>query len=160
MAPKTLDLKYNPFAMRSIIKPVTKTNALWDILLLILRLWLGYVMLKNGRFFYQMFSSKEDRDFFEGWFGKDLHFPYPLFMAYLAKGENFFGGILVLSGLYTRVGASLIAFTMLVATLSANIGKNWGVDGTITVSFCLFAIILLYWGGGRIRIESLSFKRG
>jgi putative oxidoreductase len=76
-------------------------------------------------------------------------------MAYLAKGGEFFGGTLVLFGLYTRAGAFLIAFTMLVATLTANIGKNWGVDGTITVSYCLFAITLIYWGGGKYALESL-----
>ena len=105
-----------------------------------------------------MFSSKEDRDFFEGWFGKGLHFPFPLFMAYLAKGGEFFGGILVLLGLYTRVGASLVAFDMLVATLTNNLGKNWGIESNITISYCLFAIVLLYWGGGKYALESL-FKR-
>jgi putative oxidoreductase len=79
-------------------------------------------------------------------------------MAFLAKGGEFFGGILVLTGLFTRVGAFLIAFTMLVATLVANLGKNWGVDGTITVSFCVFAIVLLYWGGGKYSVDSLLVK--
>jgi putative oxidoreductase len=143
--------------MRSILKPITKTSALWDSALLILRIWLGYQMIHNGRFFYQMFSSKEDRDFFEGWFGH-LHIPFPLFMAFVAKGAEFFGGILILFGFYARVGAFLIAFTMLVATLVANIGKNWEVDGTITVSYCVMAVILIYWGGGKYAIESL-FKK-
>jgi len=79
-------------------------------------------------------------------------------MAYVAKGAEFFGGLLVFLGLYTRIGASLIAFTMLVATLTANLGKKWGVDGTITVSFCLFAVILIYWGAGKYASSEL-FKR-
>jgi uncharacterized membrane protein YphA (DoxX/SURF4 family) len=140
-----------------IAKYINKNNA-WNIILLILRIWLGYVMLKNGRFFFRLLSSEEDRKFFEGWFGNDLHFPFPLFMAYLAKGAEFFGGLLILVGLFTRIGASLVAFTMLVATLTANIGKNWGVDGTITISFCLFAIVLIYWGGGKYALDSL-FKK-
>jgi putative oxidoreductase len=144
--------------MNTIIKPIDKATWLWDIILLILRIWLGYQMIHNGRFFYQMFSSEEDRKFFEGWFGKGLHFPFPLFMAFLAKGAEFFGGILVLLGLFTRVGASLIAFTMLVATLTANLGKNFEVDGTITIPYCLFAVIFIYWGGGKFAIDSL-FKK-
>jgi putative oxidoreductase len=159
MDSKALALKYNPFVMRSITKPVTKTNTLWDIILLILRIWLGYVMLKNGRSFFQLMSSEEDRKFFEGWFGNDLHFPFPLFMAYLAKGAEFFGGLLILSGLFTRLGALLVAFDMLVATLTNNIGKNWGLESSITISYCLFAVILVYWGGGKYATESL-FKRG
>ncbi len=144
--------------MNIIIKPIDKTTRLWDIIILILRIWLGYQMIHNGRFFYQMFSSEEDRKFFEGWFGNGLHFPFPLFMAFLAKGAEFFGGILVLLGVFTRVGASLIAFTMLVATLAANLGKNFEVDGTITISYCLFAVIFIYWGGGKFAIDSLFEK--
>lgn len=134
---------------------ISKKIGSWDITLLILRIWLGYMMMKNGRYFFQLFYSQEYRNFFVGWFGKTLHFPFPLLMAYLAKGAEFFGGLLVLSGLYTRVGASLIAFTMLVATLTANIGKNWDVDGTITVSFCLFAVILIYWGAGKYALNNV-----
>src|SRR5271163_169048 len=108
-------------------QPPTKNSSRnsnpWDIILLILRIWLGYQMMKNGKFFFQMLYSQEYRNFFIGWFGKTLHFPFPLLMAYLAKGAEFFGGLLVLLGLYTKVGASLIAFTMLVATLTANLGK-------------------------------------
>jgi uncharacterized membrane protein YphA (DoxX/SURF4 family) len=60
----------------------------------------------------------EQRPFFEKWFGKELHFPMPLVMAFLAKGAELTGSVLVFSGLCTRLGASLIAFTMLVATLT------------------------------------------
>jgi len=133
-------------------------NAIGDVIMLILRIWVGYIMMTNGRFFFRLFYSDEDRKFFEGWFGHGLHFPFPLFMAFLAKGGEFFGGLLVLPGLFTRVGAFLIAFTMLVATLSANIGKNWGVDGTITVSFCIMAIVIMYAGGGKYALDSL-FKK-
>jgi putative oxidoreductase len=145
--------------MNVITMSTAKRTTLWNIILLILRFWLGYLMMKNGRYFFRMFSSEEDRKFFEGWFGHDLHFPFPLFMAYLAKGAEFFGGLLVLFGLLTRLGASLIAITMLVATLTANLGKNWGVDGTITVSFCLFAVILVHWGGGKYAADALLNKK-
>jgi len=110
----------------------TKT---WDGLLLLVRLWLGY------RMFTASYSSVVDiifhpkeRAFFENWFGKELHFPMPLFMAFLAKGAELLGGILVIPGLMTRFAASLIAFTMIVATLTANLGENWNIDGGFTVS--------------------------
>ena len=144
--------------MNSIVKPIEKTTPAWDVILLMIRIWLGYQMIHNGRFFYEMFSSKPDRDFFENWFGKGLHFPLPLFMAFLAKAGELFGGIMVFTGLFTRIGAFLIVFTMLVATLTANIGKNWGVDGTITVSFFLFAIPLIYWGGGKYALDTLLIR--
>jgi putative oxidoreductase len=80
-------------------------------------------------------------------------------MAFLAKDAEFFGGLMVLLGLYTRVGASLIAFTMFVATVTANLtGKNWDVDGTITVSICLLAIMVIYCGGRKYALD-FYFKR-
>jgi putative oxidoreductase len=139
------------------ITKLTIKSTAWDVFLLILRIWLGYLMMKNGKYILRMPYSEADRKFFEGWFGS-LHFPFPLFMAYLAKGAEFFGGLLVLSGLFTRIGASLVAFTMLVATLTANLGKNWEIDGVITISFCLFAVILIFWGGGKYAVDSLLKK--
>ena len=145
--------------INAITKPINKTTTLWDIILLILRIWLGYVMLKNGKSFFSLISSEEDRKFFISWFGNDLHFPFPLFMAYLAKGAEFFGGLFILSGCFTRVAASLVAFDMLVATLTNNLGKNWGIESSITISYCLFAIIFIYWGGGKYAVDSLFNKK-
>ena len=99
-----------------------------------------------------------ERPFFEKWFGDELHFPMPLLMAFLAKGSELVGGIFLLSGLFTGVGASLIAFTMLIATLTANLGKNWNIDGGFTVSYCLFALILIIWGSGKYGIDSILFR--
>jgi|GEM_PF-6066661 hypothetical protein len=65
-----------------------------------------------------------------------LHFPFTLLMAYLAKGAEFFGGLLV-------------------ATLTANLGKNLDVNGTVTVSFCLLAVILIYWGPGKYALVTV-----
>ncbi len=133
-------------------------NSIRDIVILITRIWLGYIMMKNGRFFFKLIYSEENRAFFKEWFGKGLHFPFPLLMAYLAKGAEFFGGLLVLLGIFTRVGATLIAFTMFIATVTANMGKNWDVDGTITVSICMMALIIIYWGGGKYALDSVATR--
>src|SRR5215813_1441778 len=95
----------------------------WNTLLLLIRIWLGY------RMFTASYSSviaiifhPGERAFFENWFGKELHFPIPVVIAFIAKGAELSGGVFVLIGLFTRVAASLVAFTMLVATLVANLG--------------------------------------
>jgi uncharacterized membrane protein YphA (DoxX/SURF4 family) len=130
-------------------------NLTWNIILLLIRIWLGY------RMFTASYSSvvgiifhPEERPFFEKWFGAELHFPMPLAMAFLAKGAEFTGAVLVFLGLFTRAGASLIAFTMLVATLVANLGENFNIDGGFTISYLLFAIILVAEGGGKYSIDS------
>lgn len=124
------------------------------------RIWLGY------RMFTASYSSvtgiilhPEQRPFFEKWFGHDLHFPMPLIMAFLAKGAELTGGIFVFAGLFTRPAAFLIAFTMLVATLTANLGENWNIDGGFTVSYFLFAMILLAEGAGKYSLDYFLFQR-
>ena len=82
-----------------------------NIILLLVRIWLGYRMFKASYSSVTgiLFNPKE-RIFFEKWFGTELHFPLPLTMAFLAKGSELTGAILIFFGLFTRPGASLIAF--------------------------------------------------
>ncbi len=127
-----------------------------NFLLLLIRIWLGY------RMFSASYSSvidiifhPDERTFFIKWFGEELHFPMPLLMAFLAKGAELTGGILVFAGLFTRAAAMLIAFTMLIATLTANLGTDWNIDGGFTVSYLLFALILLFEGSGKFSLDYL-----
>ncbi len=128
----------------------------WVILILLIRIWLGYRLIgaSYSSVIDIIFHPKE-RAFFEKWFGQELHFPMPLLMAFLAKGAELFGGFLVLVGLFTRFGASLIAFTMLVATLVANLGENWTIDGGFTISYFLFAWIFILNGGGKFSMDAI-----
>ena len=131
-----------------------------DIVLLAVRIWLGYRMMGAS------YSSVTDiifhpaeRAFFIKWFGEELHFPLPLLMAFLAKASEMTGGIFVLVGLLTRPAAALIAFTMLVATLTANLGKDWNIDGGFTVSYFLFAMILFTEGPGKYSLDKWLFRK-
>jgi putative oxidoreductase len=84
---------------------------------------------------------------------------WPLTMAFLAKGSELTGSILVLAGVLTRPAAALIAFIMLIATLTANLGNDWNIDGGFTVSYFLFALILLTEGGGKYSLDYLLSRR-
>ena len=139
------------------ISDKTKTR---DIILLSVRIWLGY------RMFTASYSSvvgiifhPGERAFFIKWFGEELHFPWPLAMAFLAKGSELTGGIFVLIGFLTRPAAALIAFTMLIATLTANLGQDWNIDGGFTVSYFLFALILLTEGPGKFSLDQWLFRK-
>ncbi len=135
----------------------TKT---WNILLLLIRIWLGY------RIFTASYSSVTDiifhpgeRAFFIKWFGEELHYPMPLLMAFLAKSAELSGGIFLLAGLFSKVSASLIAFTMFMATVTANLGKDFNIDGGFTISYFLFALIFIFWGAGKYSLDYLLFKK-
>ena len=132
---------------------------IWNIILLMVRIWLGYRMITASYSSVTgILTSPKERVFFEKWFGEELHFPMPLIMAFLAKGSELVGGIFVFFGLFTRRFAALIAFTMLVATLTANLGKDFNIDGGFTISYFLFAVVLIVSGGGKFSGDYLFFK--
>src|SRR6476660_2859082 len=132
----------------------------WDILLLLIRIWLGYRMFSAGySSVIDIIFHPKERVFFENWFGKELHFPIPVVMAFIAKGAEVSGGVFVFIGLFTRVAASVIAFTMLVATLVANLGENFVIDGGFTISYFLFAIMLVVAGGGKYSLDHVVRKK-
>ena len=134
-----------------------------NIFLLFTRLWLGYSMITGGQSILRFFSSRELRDFFENWFGNELGFPAPLFFAFIAKGTEFAGGILVCLGLFTKISSLLIAIVMLVATLTANLdyqGKESFIrqDGLVTIPCFLFACLLVLSGGGRFSMDNIFMR--
>ena|SRR5690242_1118298 len=135
-------------------------NGIWDVLLLLIRIWLAYRMITASySSVIDIIFHPEERPFFIKWFGDELHFPMPLFMAFLAKGAELSGGLFLLTGLFSRVAASLIAFTMFIATITANLGKDFNIDGGFTISYCLFALIFLFWGGGKYSLDYLLFRK-
>ena|ERR1700682_4595483 len=135
----------------------TKT---WNIILLIIRIWLGYRMFSAGySSVISIIFHPPERAFFEKWFGEKFHFPMPLTMAFLAKGSEVLGAVFVFIGLLTRPAAGLIAFTMTVATLTANLGENWVIDGGFTISYTLFAVILISEGAGKYSLDYLISRK-
>ena len=141
-------------------KMETHKTGVWNIVLLVVRIWLGYRMITASySSVIDIIFHPNERAFFEKWFGEELHFPIPLAMAFLAKGSELAGGVFILPGLFTRVSASLIAFTMLVATLTANLGKDFNIDGGFTISYFIFALILVVEGGGNYSLDHLLFRK-
>jgi uncharacterized membrane protein YphA (DoxX/SURF4 family) len=133
----------------------------WNYLLLLLRIWLGYRMIAASySSVIDILTSPKERIFFEKWFGEELHYPIPLAMAFIAKSAELFGGIFLFAGLFTKTAAFFIVFTMFVATVTANLGENFVIDGGFTISYCLFGLIFILWGGGKFSLDHLLFKSG
>jgi putative oxidoreductase len=142
-----------------------ETQKYQHILLLIIRLWLGYSMIMGGQSFFGILNSASQRSFFENWFGTELGLPLPVFMAFCAKGIEFFGGILVCLGLFSRIAASLIAFVMVLATFLANLNYHNTTenfirqDGLVTVSCMLFGLVIFTYGAGKYSVDNLIIKK-
>lgn len=104
---------------------------------LLLRLYLAPVLMQAG---WNKMNSWEST---VAWFGNTewgLGLPVPALMAALAVGAEFFGAILLLVGLATRLVAIPLMITMVVAAVTVHLengwlaiadASSWFADGTI-----------------------------
>jgi len=105
----------------------------------LLRYWLGFMMMYHS---YWVF-------FEEGGFANfaeylDKHgFPLPYVMVAISKSIEFFGGLLLVLGVATRVIAFLIALVMGVAVFYMHKGLFWS-EGELAFNFFLMAMILFF----------------
>lgn len=87
-------------------------------------------------------------------FFDSLGIPLPFFFAIVVGIVEFFGGIAILLGLFTRPVALLQAIVMIVALLTAHLGGGYEkalllLGGTIA---------LLFLGGGKLSLDALLCK--
>ena len=98
-------------------------------------------------------------------FFQELGIPFPEANAYLAAGVECIGGLLLLVGLGTRLVSIPLAFTMVVALLTA----HWDVVAHIfqdpdtfilqaPFSYLLICLIMFAFGPGAISVDALLEK--
>jgi putative oxidoreductase len=95
-------------------------------------------------------------------FFASLHIPAPGFNARLAASTEFFGGILMLLGLATRFAALPMAFTMVIAILTAKIGDLHGLTDLVGFeewSYLVFFIWLALAGAGPLSLDHFIAPR-
>lgn len=81
--------------------------------------------------------------------------------AALGGGGEFFGGVLVLLGLFTRFGALLIASTMMVAIFAVHLKNGlFAKDGGFEYPLALLgaSISLMLSGGGQLALDNFCCK--
>jgi putative oxidoreductase len=88
--------------------------------------------------------------------------PAPEFSAALAITAELVGGLLLMTGLYTRLAAIPVAFTMLVAILQVHLhagffAQSGGFEYPLTLLIALVAFIL--GGGGAFALDNLRARR-
>lgn len=130
-----------------------KTNK--DLGLTLLRMIVGVVFLAHG---YQKL-------FVYGIGGvagsfSQIGIPAPHLSAYLATFAELFGGIALLIGLFTRLAAIPVAFTMVVAILQVHLQGGFyapkGVEYPLTLLAANIALVIA--GGGAFALDNVLFK--
>lgn len=83
----------------------------------------------------------------------------PVLWGFLASASEFFGGILMLLGLFTRTTAAFMAFTMLMAFVHHIKAMDpWAFAMHPMELFAVF-MAMIFLGAGKYSLDHLLFKR-
>lgn len=131
-------------------KNLLSVNPLGVEALSIIRFSAGILILIHGKMVFdiQIMSGMAES------LHKDMGMPFPMLMAYLAKGSEFFGGLLFALGLLTRFVSIPLVITMLVAVLGAHHGDITG-EAEHAFLFLLVFASFFFIGSGKWSIDYL-----
>lgn len=138
-----------------------KLEALKPVSLLLLRVALGAVFMAHG--YPKLFEPNEQRfQFFTG-------AGFPAWAAYLAGAVEFFGGLLLIAGLFARVAGFLLSGQMAVAFLRVHypraaeqggvLGFLGRVGDELPLLLCVASFLLLTLGAGVLSLDALLFRK-
>lgn len=120
--------------------------------LLAMRLAVGAVFIAHG--YPKLFGDTAK------WMAGFQSMGFPGFFAYVAGIVEFFGGILLIAGLFTRIAGLLIAGEMAVAVLKVHLHKGLtgpgGYEFPLALAATSFGLMVL--GAGVVSIDWLLFK--
>ncbi|MBS3108968.1 DoxX family protein [Candidatus Woesearchaeota archaeon] len=120
----------------------------------VLRVVLGIVFIAHG--YGKLWGGAPGMEAFTGMV---VGLGMPAFMAYVAAIVEFFGGILVLLGLFTRYAATLIGIVMLVAIFRAKWGMPLVGGYELDLALLAIAVALMLSGPGKLSLEATIFKK-
>jgi putative oxidoreductase len=133
---------------------IAAASSLQSPLLLALRLYWGWQFFVDGK------GKLQNLDKVAGYFGHDLHVPFPYFNASLASITECVGGLLLLIGLGSRLVSLPLIFTMIVAYLTAErVALNHifsNPDKFVTADpflYLLASLIILVFGPGVFSVD-------
>jgi putative oxidoreductase len=121
---------------------------------LVMRLVVGYVFMLTG--WAKLNNLPQMIQNFTEW-----GIPYPRILTPFVSGVEFFGGILLMLGLFTRIPAAMLAVVMLVAIKSAkweNVDSLETLLGFEEMTYFAAFLWLAIAGPGAISLDSLLLR--
>ena len=123
--------------------------------ILILRLGIGFMFILHG---WPKFIGGPEKWFKLGEYGMDslgINF-LPMFWGFMAAFSEFFGGIHIILGLFTRFFSLLLFITMFVATMTHISDGIMSASHAIESSIIFLSLFLM--GGGKYSLDYNIFK--
>jgi putative oxidoreductase len=123
---------------------------------LVMRLVLGVIMVRHG--YDKIIPSGALYNFSH----MVTHMHLPVWLGYVAAFTEFFGGILLIIGLLTRVAAFMTAADMAVAIIKVHIHGGIIGPNSLALPLALFAIalMLVFTGCGWLGLDDFAGRRG
>jgi putative oxidoreductase len=128
-------------------------------LLLFIRLYWGWQFAQTG--WGKLHNQAKIVEFFTS-----LNIPFPALNAHFVSGLEFFGGILLILGLFSRPVSLLLTGSMFVAywtadrealsSIFSNPGKFYGAD---PYTFLAAAVLILAFGPGLFSLDAIFLKK-
>jgi len=123
--------------------------------LLLLRLALGAIFIEHG--YPKLFTSHN------GYVTTFVHWGFPSYFATISGTLEFFGGVLLIAGLLTRLTALLLAIEMGVALAKVHIPQS-GIYAIgkfeLPLALCAAAFALATVGAGSFSLDRVTFEGG
>jgi putative oxidoreductase len=122
---------------------------------LLIRVTLAAVFIESG--YGKLANLGQVTEFFAS-----LGIPMPAFNAALAATTEFAGGILLLVGLAARLAALPMAFTMLIAILTAKRSEIEGITSLLGFdewSYLVMFLVIALIGAGPLSLDALIARR-
>jgi len=118
----------------------------------VVRIFVGALMIYHGKevFDPELMKGYTEWDTFKGSSG--------LFLVYLGKGSEFVSGVLLVLGLFTRIGAIIMIGTLSYVTFLVGHGKFWYEDQH-PFMFVILGVFFLFTGPGAWSVDSRINKR-
>lgn len=128
------------------MKKFFSTQPIWyDGGLFVVRLILGIFMVYHG---WEIFDKVKMNEY-AGW---DT-FKNSAYMAYLGKGAELVGGIMLIFGWLTRLAALIVIFTMAYIAFFVGNGIIWYNDQHPFL-FVLLALVFIFTGPGKYSLDA------
>jgi putative oxidoreductase len=137
-------------------KLLALTEKLWFLAPALIRLTLGVVFIQSG--WGKLHTLDKITEYFES-----LNIPMPGLNARVAAGTEFFGGILLLVGLGTRLVSLPMAFVMVVALLTAKREEITSLPSLLGVGvewdYLVMFLVIVIIGPGVLSLDALIVRR-
>ena len=121
--------------------------------LAILRLVVGFFMIYHG---YEVFDPEKMKGYLDWDMFKDSS--SGKFMVYAGKAAEFVGGILLFIGLFTKIAALILIFTMAYIAFFVGNGKIWYEDQHPFL-FVLLGLVFIFCGPGKWSVDKVIERK-